>query len=150
MSQTYHNMLMHVVFATKERRPFLTPDIEPHLYRYIGSAIQNDFGYLLRIGGTEDHVHILFNMKPSVSASNALRDIKAYSSGWIHKTYRNMADFSWQGGYGIFSVSESRKQQVIDYINDQRKHHAKMDLRQEMILLLRRNGIEYDEKYLWA
>ena len=88
-------------------------------------------------------------MKPSVSVSDALRNIKAYSSGWMHKTFPRMADFSWQAGYGVFSVSESRKQQVIDYINDQRKRHSKMDLRQEMILLLERNGIEYDEKYLW-
>jgi len=149
VSQTYHNMLMHVIFSTKERAMSIPPDVRPRLYKYIGKIIQNNFGYLIRIGGTEDHIHILFNMKPSVCASNVLRDIKAYSSGWIHKTFRNMSGFAWQAGYGIFSVSQSRKQEVIDYINNQEAHHRKMGLREEIILLLRKNGIEYDEKHLW-
>ena len=146
MPQSYHSMLFHVVFATKERTHFLPPSIQTRLHSYLATMIQERFGRPIRIGGTEDHVHILLDKNPSVSEPDMLRDIKAFSSGWIHKTFPELADFAWQAGYGIFSVSGTHREMVAEYIRRQADHHRKVSLSEELIRLLKRNGVEYDGK----
>ncbi len=149
MAQTYHKMLMHIVFSTKNRTPDITPDMANRLHAYMATIVSNKFGFLLRIGGVENHVHLLVDMKPAVAAAIMLRDLKAGSSAWVHETFPQKRFFAWQAGYGIFSVSESGKDSVIEYINRQAEHHQRMTYEQEVLALLTKYQVKYDEKYLW-
>jgi len=150
MSQTYDNVILHVIFATKERERWITPAIKPQLHGYIVQVIKNNAGRPLAVGGTDDHVHLLLGIKPAVSIADAVRKAKAYSSGWIHRNYPELGDFAWQRGYAVFSVSESNKQQVVRYILGQEQHHRQFSVREEIMKLLEKNGIEYDEKFMWV
>ena len=107
MSQSYTNLLYHLIFSTKERRPIITLDYKPQLYDYIGGIIRGLGGISLGIGGVADHVHVLAKLGPTRALSDVLRDLKANASGWMHDVFPEMRDFSWQRGYGAFTVSQS-------------------------------------------
>jgi len=148
MSQSYTNLIYDIVFSTKNRESLITDEIKPRLYEYIGGILRNKDGIALAIGGMNDHIHVLAKLHPDVSLSNLLRDLKANSSGWMHKIFPEMKDFSWQRGYGAFTVSVSQIEVVQQYIGNQEKHHAKFSFRDEFIKLLRVNQIEFDERYV--
>ena len=148
MSQSYTNLIYHVVFSTKNREPLITNEIKPRLYEYIGGILRNKGGIALAIGGIDDHLHVLAKIRPDDSLSNVLRDLKANSSGWTHRIFPKMKDFSWQNGYGAFTVSASQVEIVRRYIANQEKHHAKYSFRDEFVKLLKVNQIEFDEKFL--
>ena len=97
--------------------------------------------------GTDDHVHMLVSLPPVVSISDALRFIKANSSGWMHDK-RPRKPFAWQPGFGAFSVSKSNVPGVLDYIGKQESHHRKLTFREEYLNFLRKHEIEFDERYL--
>ncbi|MEQ1606363.1 MAG: IS200/IS605 family transposase [Pyrinomonadaceae bacterium] len=144
----YTNLIYHIVFSTKDRKPLITTDVKPRLYEYIGGTIRGLGGLSLAIGGMEDHGHILAKLRPDKALSDVLRDLKANSSGWMHDIFTEMKDFSWQRGYGAFTVSASQVDRVRQYIANQEVHHRKQDFREEFIALLRKNGVEFDERYL--
>jgi REP element-mobilizing transposase RayT len=148
MSHTYSNLIYHVVFSTKERVPLITKQTRPELYAYLGALVKELKGAPLIINGIDDHVHLLISLPPTVSPSDAMRLIKSNSSRWMSE--RMGIDFSWQKGFGIFSVSRSGVNAVVEYIRDQELHHAKRDFRSEFITMLDKNGVEFEEKYLWA
>ncbi len=148
MSSSYTNLIYHVVFSTKDRRPLLTDDCQARLYEYIGGAIRGLGGVSLGINGTQDHVHVLAKLRPDNALSDVLRDLKANASGWMHDVFPELKDFSWQRGYGAFTVSESNVEKVRDYIARQKEHHQKQSFRDEFLKFLKSNGIEYDEKYI--
>lgn len=150
MAQSYTNLIYHIVFSTKNREPLITPETQPRLYEYIGGIIRNKGGVLLEVGGIADHLHILVKLRPDNSLSNILRDLKANSTGWMHKVFPEMRDFSWQNGYGAFTVSSSQVGKVREYIVNQENHHYKISFKDEFIKLLRANEIEFDEKYLFV
>lgn len=149
MAQSYTNLIYHIVFSTKNREPLITAETQQRLYEYIGGIIRNKGGIMLEIGGISDHLHVLAKLRPDNSLSNILRDLKANSTGWMHKVFPEMKDFSWQNGYGAFTVSASQVEKVRQYIIKQEQHHAKISFKEEFIKLLRANQIEFDEKYLW-
>ena len=149
MSDSYTNLLYHIVFSTKDRRPLITSEIEPQLYDYIGGIIRGLGGICLELNGTEDHVHLLAKLRPDWALSDILRELKANATGWMHDVFPDAKDFSWQNGYGAFSVSASQVQVVSNYIANQEEHHKKRSFRDEFIDLLRAHKIEFDEKYLW-
>ena len=149
MPETYSQLLLHAVFSTKGRRPLLTADVAPQLYKYIGGIIRNQKGALYEIGGIEDHVHIYFRWRTDESISNLMRGLKADSSKWIHETFPALKDFAWQEGYSIFTVSKSQEPAVKKYIAGQAAHHKKVDFKTELLKLLRAHGIEFDERYLF-
>ena len=149
MSQTHCNLIYHLVFSTKSRKRYLTPDMRPDVHRYLAGSIQGINGIPLIVNGTEDHVHLLVKLSQNHAVQKILRDIKANSSGWIHRTYPALADFAWQAGYGAFTVSASQKQRVYRYIDNQAKHHAKHSFKVEYLALLEAHEIEYDERYIW-
>lgn len=149
MAGTYCQLLMHVVFSTKHRRPWLSDDISGDLYKYIGGIIRDEKGSLLEIGGIEDHIHLYVRWRPDESVSNLMREIKAGSSRWIHEHYPKMAEFAWQEGYSAFSVSLSNEESVRRYIKNQKEHHAKFDFKAELRKLLEAHQIEFDERYLF-
>jgi putative transposase len=149
MPQSYTNLVYHIVFATKNRQPLINENIKSRLYDYIGGTIRKQGGIALAINGMEDHVHVLTKLRPDKSVSSVLRDLKANSSGWLHEVFPELKDFSWQNGYGAFTVSASQIERVKEYIANQEKHHQNFGtFRDEFIKLLIANEIEFDEKYL--
>src|SRR5258707_3351149 len=148
MSDSYTNLLYHVVFSTKDRRPLITSEIEPQLYDYIGGIIRRLGGICLELNGTEDHVHLLAKLRPDCSLSDVLRELKANATGWMHDIFPELKDFSWQRGYGAFTVSQSNVAGVRRYIATQKEHHAKVSFRDEFIQFLKANEIEFDERYV--
>jgi putative transposase len=150
MAQSYTNLIYHLVFSTKNREPIIVEPMKSRLYDYIGGTIRKLGGISLAINGMEDHVHVLTKLRADKSVSDVLRDLKANSSGWMHEVFPEMKDFSWQNGYGAFTVSVSQVDKVKMYIANQEKHHQKIgSFRDEFIKLLVANEIEFEEKYLW-
>lgn len=148
MAGTYTNLLFHLVFSTKERLPLITEGVEGKLHDYIGGIIRGEGGVLLEIGGVPDHVHLLAKFKADASVSVMVRKIKAPSSKWMNERPDARERFEWQGGYGAFSVSESRVPAVRKYLRDQKEHHKRISFRDELISLFKAHGIQYDERYL--
>ena len=148
MSQSFTNLIYHIVFSTKGRKPLIKNEIQSRLYEYIAGTIRGLDGVTLEINGMEDHVHILTKLRPDKALSDVLRELKANASGWMHDVFPTLQDFSWQRGYGAFTVSQSNVEIVREYISSQKKHHQKKSFRDEFIEFLKTNGIEYDEKYL--
>ena len=103
---------------------------------------------MIEANGPEDHIHIVASMTPKFALADCLRDFKANSSGWIHDTFSSLRDFAWQEGYAAFTVSQSAVPKVVEYVRNQQQHHRKMTFREELIALLKRHGIKYDEKYI--
>ena len=148
MSDSYTNLLYHVVFSTKDRRPLITLENEPRLYDYIGGTIRSLGGICLELNGTQDHIHLLAKLRPDRAVSGVLRDLKANASGWMHDVFPAVKDFSWQRGYGAFTMSQSNVDEVRRYIAKQKEHHRKVSFRDEFVQFLKANGIEYDERYI--
>jgi REP element-mobilizing transposase RayT len=149
MAGTYTNLLYHIVFSTKNRSALITSDIQAELYRYMGGIIRGQEGICLEIGGVADHVHILAKIKPAISLSDFLREVKASASKWMNEKSARLRRFAWQDGYGAFSVSESQVEKVRRYIQTQERHHRKLDYKEEFRQLLRKHKIEFEEKHLW-
>ena len=148
MSDSYTNLLYHIVFSTKERRPVITSEYEGRLYDYIGGTIRSFGGISLELNGTEDHVHLLAKLRPDKALSDVLRDLKANATGWMHEVFPALENFSWQRGYGAFSVSQSNVAEVRQYIARQKEHHRKISFRDEFIRCLVANGIEHNERFI--
>jgi REP element-mobilizing transposase RayT len=148
MSQSFTNLLYHLIFSTKDRRPLITDEYQPRLYDYIGGIIRGTGGISLGIDGIEDHVHVLAKLRPDRALSDVLRDLKCNATGWMHDVFPTLADFSWQRGYGAFTVSQSNVEQVQRYLLKQKEHHQRVSFRDEFILFLKANGIEFNERYV--
>ncbi len=148
MSDSYTNLLYHIVFSTKDRRPPITPEHELRLYDYIGGTLRRAGGISLEINGTEDHVHLLAKLRPTRALSDVLRDLKANATRWMHDVFPSLKNFCWQRGYGAFTVSQSNVEEVRQYIVRQKEHHQKITFRDEFIQFLHANGIEYDERFI--
>ena len=149
MPSSYTNLLYHFIFSTKNREPLITDDKQPSLYYYMGGILRSHGGISLEINGMPDHVHLLAKLRPDEAVSDVLRDLKANASGWMHKVFPELNEFRWQDGYGAFTVSQSQVEQVRQYILRQQQHHQKKSFKDEFIALLRINGIEFSERYLW-
>ena len=149
MAGTYHSLLYHLVFSTKNRERLISTEIRPRLYEYIGGIIRAEKGVVYAIGGMPDHVHILARYRADDAVANLLRNLKSNSSLWVHKTYPELRQFAWQTGYGAFSVSFSQIQVVNKYISTQESHHKRRDFCSELLALLDRHWVEYDPKYVF-
>jgi len=149
MPGTYSQILLHVIFSTKHREPWMTPDIAERLYPYMGGIVRAEKGVLYGIGGVEDHVHMYLRWRPDGTVSDLMRTVKARSSLWVHQTFPKLGGFAWQEGYGVFSVSKSQEEAVKKYIARQTEHHKKKDFKSELLRLLRAHGIEFDEQYVF-
>jgi len=146
---SYVSAYFHCVFSTKERRRFITPALRDRLWPFMGGIARHNKMQAIEIGGVEDHVHILLSLPPTLPISKALQLIKGGSSKWVHETYPEHRVFGWQEKYGAFSVSVSQLDNIIQYIKGQVEHHRKMTFQEEFVSLLKKHGIEYDERYLW-
>ena len=148
MSQSYTCLCYHVIFATKGREPSITAEVQKRLYDYIGGIIKGENGYLLAVGGVADHVHLLIVLHPQSSVAEVMRLVKANSSKWVHETFPGKNRFTWQVGYGAFTVSFSNIDQVKQYIADQERHHRGATFDEEFVIFLERHKVQYDPRYL--
>ena len=149
MTHTFTKLLYHLVWATKERQNLIRPEFQERIYGYIGGSLRGMGGTALEIGGMGDHIHVLAMIPPKIALADVMRDMKSGSSKWINETFPKMHPFGWQEGYGAFAVSESNRGMVADYIQKQPEHHKSYDFREEFIVLVRKHGLEIEERYLW-
>lgn len=149
MSQSLSNILVHLVFSTKERRPLLRDGERGQLHAYITGILKNHESPLLEINSVADHIHILFRQSKNHAPAKLVEQIKSSSSGWIKTLDPWYADFAWQAGYGEFSVSPTQAEVVRKYIQDQPEHHAKEDFHTEYRRFCEKNDRPVDERYAW-
>ncbi|TWU10027.1 IS200/IS605 family transposase [Allorhodopirellula heiligendammensis] len=144
---TFHSINLHITFATKHRTPWIKREWIGRLHEYLGGIVRQLDAKPLKIGGVEDHVHLLIGMKPIHPLSDFMRELKRSSSKWVHETILH-APFQWQEGYAAFSVSPPSCSVVARYIANQREHHRKRSFREELISMLDEAGVQYDPQYL--
>lgn len=149
MPNTFTQIYIHAVFAVQNRLSLLSETWKERLHQYITGIIKNNGHKLLTINSMPDHVHILFGMNPSQSLSGLMQDIKGDSSKWINENRFVAGRFSWQEGYGAFSVSKSQISNVAKYIETQEKHHYKHSFIEEYKDILKELGIEFEERYIF-
>lgn len=149
MPNTYSQIYIQVVFAVKGRENLISKNNREELHKYITGIIQKRDQKLLSIFCMPNHTHILIGLKPSISVSDMVRDIKTGSSNFINEQKWIKGKFSWQEGFGAFSYSRSQIDNVIKYILNQEEHHKTVSFKDEYIDFLKKFDIEYDEKYLF-
>ena len=149
MAHTYTSLLIHVIFSTSGRTPLLTDAIRLDVHAYLGGILRELDAVPIAIGGTADHVHLLTRLPANLALADCLRIAKTNSSRWVKERRPQQPKFAWQGGYGAFSVSESRRAAVIRYIRDQAQHHRSISFQEEFLALLKNHRVEFDERYIW-
>lgn len=150
MPQSLAKILVHAVFSTKDRRPFLRDkNVREELFLYIGGTLTNLDCQPIIVGGAEDHVHLLCALSRTSNAADVVKEVKRGSSLWLKTKGTDLSDFAWQSGYGVFSIGFSQIKSVRDYISRQKVHHRKVSFKDEFRQFLRRYEIEFDEKFVW-
>ena len=150
MAQTLVSNLVHVVFSTKERRYLIKPEVQADLYAYMAGTLKNLDSPCLAIGGTSNHVHLLMALSKNAALSNVVGELKKSSSKWIKTQGAAYARFAWQEGYGAFSIGRSQMAVLKRYIARQEEHHKTKSFEAELIAMLRKYEVQYDERYIWA
>ncbi len=149
MAQSLHVLSAHIIFSTKERRPYLSKEIRPRLWAYQSRILQNLECYSITVGGTEDHVHVLCNLTKKMAPMQVLEALKKDSSKFVKTLSPDLVLFHWQDGYGLFGVSPSHLEPVREYILRQEEHHKKETFQEELLRILKKYQVSYDERYLW-
>ncbi len=147
MAHTYYAVHLHLVFSTKDRKPWLSPGLQEELFPYLASAIRNHDCVAHTVGGHVDHVHVLLSPNSTLAVPDLVKEIKRTSSVWMKTENRSDASFAWQEGYGVFSVSHSNLGRVSKYISNQRIHHKERNFEDEYRSLLIRHGVRFDERF---
>jgi len=151
MSQSLAKVVVHIVYSTKHRQPWLhDPAVRSELYAYNATVLKQDVDSpAILINGVEDHIHILCLLSRKFAIMDVIKESKTETFKWLKKRAAPLRDFQWQAGYGIFSVSESNVEQVKRYIANQEEHHKRISFQDEFRELCKRHGIEIDERYVW-
>jgi REP element-mobilizing transposase RayT len=146
MSSTYLALYYHLIFSTADRQPSIKPEWRSRLHEYLGGTVNKLGGQSLGVGGTNDHVHLLVELQATHCVADFMRELKKASSSWI-RSNTPCENFAWQKGYAALTVSASVVPKVGHYIESQEEHHRKIGFREEVLTLLRRSGVEVDERY---
>lgn len=149
MSQSLAQILVHVVFSTRNREPVLHDSDHAALHAYIAGTVANLGGVPLKAGSVADHIHLLLAHPRTCAPADLVQEIKTGSSKWLKTRAARYGDFHWQNGYGIFSVSPSHRAALEPYISGQAAHHHTISFQDEYRNLLRKYGVEFDERYVW-
>ena len=149
MPQSLANILIHIVFSTKNRTPLIRPEIEPELHPYMVSICHACHCPAHAIGGTEDHIHLVCSLGRTVPVATLLEEIKKSTSKWMKTKGEQYGQFSWQAGYGAFSIGRSQLDAVKKYIAGQREHHRQRTFQEEFREFLAKYQVPYDERYVW-
>jgi len=150
MPQSLSAVYIHLVFSTKDRRPFLRDKATREaLHAQLGGISKRLDCPPLLVGGVEDHVHLLARFSRTITQADWVKELKRVSNSWLKDHGGDLADFAWQGGYSDFSVSQSNVERVKKYIANQEHHHRKRGFQDELRELLRKHDLEWDERYVW-
>ena len=149
MANTFSQLYIHIVFSVKGRENLIHAKWKDELYKYVCGIVNGNHQKVYAIGGMPDHIHLLVSIKPDISISELVRDIKSNSSKWINNKKFVLGKFQWQECFGAFSYAQSQIDVVINYINNQEQHHTKKSFKEEYVELLQKFKIDFDEKYLF-
>jgi putative transposase len=147
--QSLSQVIIHIVFSTKDRRPWLDQGIRPRIHAYLATVCRDCECEAYRIGGVADHVHIAARLARTVSQAALLEKMKKTSSAWIKEQSQQYSLFSWQNGYGGFSIGWSQLEDLTGYIEQQEEHHRTRTFQEEYRELLRKYHVQFDERYVW-
>ena len=149
MAQSLSQVIVHLVFSTKNRQPLLQDAWRPDLHAWIGGIVRDLDGSLVAAGSVADHIHLLIHMPRTETMARLVAAIKTGSCHWIQRQNPALADFHWQAGYGVFSVSISQRKSVEEYINTQAEHHRHVSFQDEFRAFCARHELQLDERYAW-
>ncbi len=149
MPQSLGKVILHIIFSTKNREPWLDSGVRPRMHAYLATICRDVGADFVHVSGVSDHVHIVTTLPRTLSTAQLIEQIKKTSSKWIKELDARYRGFFWQRGYGAFSVSPSQLKAVLKYIEGQREHHRIRTFQEEYRELLRRHGIDFDERYVW-
>lgn len=149
MPQSLSFVLIHYIFSTKDRRPFITSETRASLHAYLATVVRKSGAECYRVGGTADHVHLAVRQSRTSDIASTVEEMKTASSKWYKTRSPELEDFAWQRGYAAFSVGPSDINKLCAYIDQQEERHTKLSFQDELRALLNKYGIEHDERYLW-
>jgi putative transposase len=147
--QSLSNVILHVIFSTRNRQAWLDRTVRPPMHAYVATICRQLGGDRVHVGGVADHVHIVTTLPRTISQSQLVEGIKKTSSKWMKAFDAQYRGFSWQRGYGAFSVSPSQFNAVVRYVATQQEHHRAWTFQDEYRELLRKHGVDFDERYIW-
>ena len=149
MAGKHLSVLVHFIWSTAGREPWIAPEWRERLYGYLGGVLREKNAKLISAGGMPDHIHLYVSIPSTVTLAAIVGGMKANSSRWIHETFPKQRAFAWQKGYGAFSVSKSGEERLLEYIRTQEEHHRSRGFKEEYMSFLKHYSVEYDENYLW-
>lgn len=149
MPQSLGQLILHLVFSTKDRRRYLDDAIRDRTYAFLATVCRDRGCEAYRVGGTDDHVHVVCRLSRTVTIAALVEDVKRESSKWVKTVAPEYGGFCWQRGYGAFSLSRSHLDQAVGYVSHQMEHHRTVSFQDELRELLRRYQVEFDERYVW-
>ena len=149
MPQSLAFVLVHLVFSTKDRHPFLGSAVRPELHAYLATVARNAGCECFRVGGMADHVHLAVRFSRTLAISDLVEELKTSSSKWMKTRSPDFSSFAWQRGYGAFSVGPADLEALRSYIDNQEEHHRTRTFQEEYRSFLQKYGIEFDERYVW-
>ena len=148
MAQSLCKIYLHIIFHVKTNSPLIKDEHLNGVHRYIGGIVNSTGSQVIRIGGVNDHIHLLCLLSSKENVSHLVEEVKRNSSRWIKDLSNWYSMFAWQGGYAALSVSESVVPKTIEYIDNQRKHHEGMTFKDEYLRFLQLYNISYDERFV--
>jgi REP element-mobilizing transposase RayT len=149
MPQSLSLTIVHVIFSTKERRPCLELDTRHKLHAYLAEVTRNADCECYRVGGAADHVHLAIRLSRTLAIADLVETLKTSSSKWLKTQSSNLTTFTWQRGYGCFSVGPTDLDSLRAYIDKQEEHHRSRTFQEEYRMFLKKYGVECDESYVW-
>jgi putative transposase len=149
MPQSLSKVILHIVFSTKNREPWLESSVRARMHAYVAKICRDLGAELVRVGGVADHVHVVTTLPRTISQAELIEQIKKASSKWIKALDVRYRGFFWQRGYGAFSVSPSQLDAVLQYVEPQQEHHRTRTFQEEYSELLRKHSVQFDERYVW-
>ena len=149
MPQSLSKVILHIIFSTKDREPWLDSDARPRMHAYLATVCRDLGADLAHVGGVADHVHVVITLPRTISQAQLIEHIKKVSSKWMKTLEARYRGFFWQRGYGVFSVSPSQLEAVRQCVETQPEHHRTRTFQEEYRELLRRHGVDFDERYVW-
>ena len=149
MPQSLSKVIIHIVFSTKNREPWLDSNVRARMHAYLATICRDAGADFVRVGGVSDHVHIVTTLARTLSQAQLIEEIKKASSKWVKALDARYRGFFWQRGYAAFSVSPSQLDSVLEYVNKQQEHHRTRTFQEEYRELLRKHGVDFDERFVW-
>lgn len=150
MPQSLSQVLVHLVFSTKNRHPWLKAPLRPSLHAYMAGTVRElDRCECYRAGGVEDHVHLAIRLSRTITIADLVQKVKTSSSRWVKEKDAALGGFAWQKGYASFSAYYLGLSGLLAYIDGQEEHHRKVGFQDEYRNLLNEHGIDFDERYVW-